>query len=173
MKRRLFTQIGLRTLAAGAVSSSVLALPRAAAKADPLSSTSSPAALSITVYRDPSCSCCHRWISYLEAEGFQVTDHLADDMAARKQQYGIPDALASCHTATVEGYVVEGHVPAADIRRLVAERPAVLGIAAPGMPVGSPGMEMEDRQDAFSVVTFDQNGQTAVFNHYPASLPSG
>ncbi len=84
-------------------------------------------------------------------------------MDAIKAQYGVPEALASCHTALVEGYVIEGHVPATDVQRLLSDRPAILGIAAPGMPVGSPGMETGDRVDSYTVVSFNANGDTATF----------
>ncbi|MBD2256306.1 DUF411 domain-containing protein [Pseudanabaena sp. FACHB-2040] len=166
MKRRLFNQIGLCSIAAGVVGGSALTGRISAAKANSLASAPDQPPLDITVYRDPTCGCCHQWIEYLETQGLQVTDQLHEDMATLKQQYGIPADLTSCHTAKVEGYVIEGHVPADDIRRLVAERPEVVGIAVPGMPVGSPGMESGNRRDAFSVVSFNQAGQTAIFNHY-------
>ncbi|MBD0336226.1 MAG: DUF411 domain-containing protein [Cyanobacteria bacterium Co-bin13] len=167
MKRRRFNQIGLRSMVAAAVGSLALTERAAAARADSLASTSASAPLEIVVYRDPNCGCCHQWITHLKTHDFQVTDQLWEDMTTLKQQYGIPDNLTSCHTAKVNGYVIEGHVPAEDIRRLIAEKPEVMGIAVPGMPVGSPGMESGNHRDAFSVVTFTQAGQTATFNHYP------
>ncbi|HEY9881690.1 MAG TPA: DUF411 domain-containing protein [Leptolyngbyaceae cyanobacterium] len=171
MNRRSFNHLGLRSLTAGLLLGSVIqARPAKAAPSDSARSTAPPsqAVLKITVYRDPACGCCHKWVNYLEQQGFQVTDIVRSDMATVKQQHGVPDDLASCHTAIVEGYVVEGHVPAADIQRLVTERPDIKGIAVPGMPVGSPGMESGDRQDAFVVVAFGPGRQTTTFNRYGA-----
>lgn len=96
----------------------------------------------IDVYRSPSCGCCLLWVEHLRAEGFQVAVHDTDDMQAVKQRLGVPEGQRSCHTASVGGYFVEGHVPATDIRRLLKDRPAARGIAVPGMPLGSPGMEV-------------------------------
>lgn len=118
------------------------------------------------VYRDPSCSCCGGWIDHLAEQGFQPKSIPTDDMDALKQQYGVPEALTSCHTAVIDGYVIEGHVPADDIKRLLAERPHIVGIAVPGMPVGTPGMESGDDRDSFSVLSFDEQGNTEVFNEY-------
>jgi len=122
---------------------------------------------SITVYRSPSCGCCGRWLDTLQAAGFEVDDRVVEDVDAVKQDLGVPDAVASCHTATVGGYQIEGHVPVAEIQRLLAEQPDVLGIAVPGMPVGSPGMESEDEPaDPFAVVTFTRDGTVEVFQEY-------
>lgn len=122
----------------------------------------------IKVYRDPDCSCCHRWIEHLRRNGYQVEDHKTGRLNLIKQELNIPSRLASCHTATVDGYIIEGHVPASDIRRLLNERPNIHGLSVPGMPIGSPGMEMGDRSDAYSVIGFDADQQTSVFQHYPA-----
>lgn len=122
----------------------------------------------MTVYRSPSCGCCGKWLDHVRQQGFQVTDVLSEDMNAVKKRLGVPANLASCHTAVVGGYVVEGHVPAGDIKKLLTEKPPLAGIAAPGMPQGSPGMEMGGRQDAFAVKSFDKDGKTATFNEYPA-----
>ena len=91
---------------------------------------------------------------------------VTDDISKLKQKYGITAKLASCHTAIIGGYVIEGHVPAADIKRLLSEKPDIVGLAVPEMPVGTPGMEMGTRKDSFSVLTFDKNGKTTVFKHY-------
>ena len=96
----------------------------------------------IDVYRSPSCGCCLKWVDHLRANGFTVAVHDTADMDAVKQRLGVPDGQRSCHTASVGGYFVEGHVPAADIRRLLKDKPAARGIAVPGMPLGSPGMEV-------------------------------
>ncbi len=99
------------------------------------------AAVRVIVFRDPGCGCCHKWVEHLEANGFAVTVHDTPDMTAVKARLGVPPEVASCHTAEVGGYVIEGHVPAVAIRRLLAEKPQGRGLAVPGMPVGSPGME--------------------------------
>ena len=123
-------------------------------------------ALKITVYRDPACKCCGGWSDYLTTQGFQPKNVLTSDMNALKQQYGVPNDLASCHTAVINGYVIEGHIPAADIKRLLAEQPTVAGIAIPEMPIGTPGMESGDVREPFTVFSFDQQGNTEAFNQY-------
>lgn len=125
----------------------------------------------LVVHHDPNCGCCGKWIDHMEQHGFAVESILETDMNAVKQKLGVPEELPSCHTATVGGYVIEGHVPAADVKRLLAEKPDVAGIAVPGMPMGSPGMEYDGtKRQAFDVVTFDQAGETSVFNSYEARL---
>ena len=131
------------------------ALPGAVIAADP--------APVVTVYKSPSCGCCGKWVDHLRASGFRVAVHDVQNVEPFKERYGVPSRLASCHTATVDGYVIEGHVPAADIRRLLAEKPKVKGLAVPGMPVGSPGMEQGNVKEPYDVVSFDQAGRTAVF----------
>lgn len=120
----------------------------------------------MTVYRDPSCSCCEGWIEHVTAQGLQAESIPTPDIDALKQQYGVPSNLASCHTAIMGGYVIEGHVPVEDIKRLLVDQPDVVGIAVPGMPIGTPGMESGDRRDSFTVLSFDEQGNTHVFNHY-------
>ncbi|WP_262503847.1 DUF411 domain-containing protein [Sphingosinithalassobacter sp. CS137] len=119
----------------------------------------------MTVYRDPSCGCCEAWASIAEQNGYQVT--LLDDpnMAAVKQRLGVPPELSSCHTALVGEYVVEGHVPLDQVARMLRERPSGMrGIAVPGMPIGSPGMEVPDgSKEPFQVVAFYKNGRTEIF----------
>jgi hypothetical protein len=95
----------------------------------------------MVVFRDPTCGCCHHWVEHLTANGFAVTVHDAPDMKPIKARFGVPTDLSSCHTGEIGGYVIEGHVPAVAIRRLLAEKPAGRGLAVPGMPIGSPGME--------------------------------
>ena len=135
-----------------------------AAAAPPASPAAQPAAM--TVYRDPSCGCCEAWAEIARKAGYpvRVVDH--QDMPAVKRHHGVPEALASCHTAMVGGYAVEGHVPLADVARLLKERPAgIRGIAVPGMPRGSPGMEMPDgAKDPFQVIAFDAAGKTTKFS---------
>ncbi len=122
------------------------------------------AAADIVVYKSPTCGCCKHWVSHLKENGFTVEVHNRRNMNPIKSELGVPGNLQSCHTAKVGGYVVEGHVPADDIVRLLKEKPPVKGLAVPGMPMGSPGME-GPRKDAYDVVTFKANGKTSVFSH--------
>lgn len=119
---------------------------------------------SITVYKDPRCGCCAAWARYLTQAGFTVTTHDVSDMPERKRAMGVPAQLNSCHTAQVGPYVVEGHVPAAAIERLLREQPKAIGIAVAGMPVGSPGMEGPNPQP-YEVKLFDARGEQ-VFERY-------
>lgn len=116
----------------------------------------------VTVYKSATCACCAEWIEHLEANGFAVEAVDTDDMTPIKVEHGITGVLASCHTAVVDGYVIEGHVPADLIQRLLSERPEVAGLAVPGMPMGSPGME-GPRKDPYDVLIFDETGQTEVY----------
>ena len=122
----------------------------------------------MTVYKTPTCGCCGKWVEHMKASGFEVKVLDVQSTAPYRQQYGVPDKVLSCHTGVVEGYAVEGHVPAADVKRLLKSKAKVKGIAVPGMPIGSPGMEQGPRQDAYSVVSFDSAGKIAEFNKYPA-----
>ena len=120
------------------------------------------------VWKDPNCGCCQSWVDHLEANGFKVDVRNVGNTAARKR-LGMPEKLGSCHTAKVNGYVLEGHVPAADIRKLLADRPIALGLAVPGMPIGSPGMdgpEYKGRKDSFEVLLVQKNGNTESFTRY-------
>lgn len=117
----------------------------------------------VVMYKDPNCGCCGKWADHMREHGFNVKEVATREMTAIKLDAGLPRALGSCHTAKVGGYVVEGHVPAADVRRLLAERPAVSGIAAPGMPLGSPGMEGPYEPERYDVVSFDAAGKVEVF----------
>lgn len=122
----------------------------------------------ITVYKSATCGCCTDWISYLEENSFSVTTIELQDMAEIKNENGVPQELWSCHTALVDDYVVEGHVPFADINRLLNERPNVVGIAVAGMPPGSPGMDVAGfENEPFDVVTFDEFGNQTPFASYP------
>ncbi len=119
------------------------------------------------MYRDPACTCCGAWMKHLQSQGFKVKNVPTADMITFKQKHGVTDDLASCHTAIIDGYIVEGHVPSDDIKRLLAQKPDnIRGIAVPGMPVGTPGMEMGDKKNSYSVVSFDKRGQTKVFKQY-------
>lgn len=126
----------------------------------------------IAVWRTPTCGCCGAWVRHLEAAGFSATVTVQDDLAPIKRQHGITPAVESCHTAAVAGYVIEGHVPAADIVRLLRERPAgVRGLAVPGMPAGSPGME-GPVAEPYATLALRGDGTTVVFaRHDPAPRP--
>ena len=119
-------------------------------------------AAEIAVYKSPTCGCCSKWVSHLEANGFSVKAYDVQNVNSYKDRYGVPVPLGACHTAVVEGYVIEGHVPAADIKRLLAERPKMKGLAVPGMPAGSPGME-GPHSETYEVLSFDAAGETNVF----------
>lgn len=121
----------------------------------------------IDVHRDANCGCCKKWISHLEANGFKVNDHVEADMSSVKQRLGVAPRLASCHTAVIDGKFVEGHVPADQVLAL-RKRDDLLGIAAPGMPMGSPGMETQGMSDAYQVIGLTRAGKDVVVAEYPA-----
>ncbi len=123
--------------------------------------------IAIEVHRDANCGCCKAWIKHLEANGFEVDDHVETNMAAVKTRLGVPHSLGSCHTGVIDGKFVEGHVPAADILKLRAQ-PDLIGAAVPGMPMGSPGMEMGDHKDAYKVIVVNNEGEQSVLAEYPA-----
>lgn len=125
------------------------------------------AAEALAVYRDPSCACCGAWVAYVRANGYTVAVHEDQPMVAVKARLRVPAAAVSCHTALIDGYVIEGHVPVEDIRRLLVERPDARGLAAPGMPLGSPGMEMGTAQ-RYDVLLIGRDGSTRTFaSHGP------
>jgi hypothetical protein len=127
--------------------------------------TDEQAVREMLVYRSPTCGCCTDWVGYVEEHGYTVTVEDVQDLAAVKAEYNVPPMMQSCHTAIIDGYIVEGHVPIEDIERLLTERPDVVGIAVPGMPVGSPGMEVAGAEpQPFAVVTFDVAGNTEVYS---------
>jgi hypothetical protein len=118
----------------------------------------------VTVYKSPTCGCCTEWVAHIRRHGYRVKTEDLTDLQPIKTRHGVPATLQSCHTALVGGYVVEGHVPADLVDRLLQERPKVTGIAVPGMPIGSPGMEVPGMPgERYQVVTFDRNGQIGVF----------
>ena len=124
------------------------------------------AAPEVKVFKTPTCGCCGKWVEHLKANGFTpvVTD--VPSTAEYRRQYGVPEKLKSCHTAVVNGHPIEGHVPAEDIHRLLKTGKKGTGLAVPGMPMGSPGMEQGERHDAYSVVLFDPEGRTSVYQKY-------
>jgi hypothetical protein len=122
------------------------------------------AAGEILVYKTAACGCCKIWVDYLEENGFTVRTEDVSNLAAVKVELGVPPQLQTCHTAVVDGYVIEGHVPLEPIQRLLAERPEIAGLAVPGMPVGSPGMEVPGQPAApYDIVAFDEEGNTEVY----------
>jgi len=119
-------------------------------------------AADVVVYKSATCGCCNGWIKHMEANGFKVKAQNVSDLDAIKRRYGVTPNLASCHTAIIDGYVVEGHVPASDVKRLLRERPKVKGITAPGMPQSAPGMDAPYKQP-YQTLTFDDAGRVQVF----------
>lgn len=121
----------------------------------------------VVVHKDPNCGCCGKWVEHLQAEGFRVKVVQSQDMTEVKRRLGMPDKLGSCHTAQVGGYLIEGHVPASSIKRLLREKPALKGLAVPGMPAGAPGMEVPDgKKDPYDVVAFDKAGTTKTYQSF-------
>lgn len=125
----------------------------------------------LEVWKSPTCGCCQDWIAHLQASGFQVTVHDVSEAAKAGQRLklGLPDRFGSCHTGLIDGYVVEGHVPAREITRLLRERPKAVGLAVPGMPVGSPGMDgplYQGRKDAYAVLLVQKDGNATVYQSY-------
>jgi hypothetical protein len=146
--------------AAGAAAFLALSLTTAAARIpDPAATGKKP---TITVYKDPSCGCCKAWIAHLVKAGYTVDAKDSPNMAEIKRDLGVPDALKSCHTGIVDGYIIEGHVSPEEIDQLLAQKPKVAGLAVPGMPMGSPGMDGGAKQH-YQVVSFEKNGKTKVF----------
>ena len=130
---------------------------------DAQSPATKASAVSVTVFKDPNCGCCKDWVEHLRKHAFKVIARDTSDMSGIKQSGRIPQQLMSCHTAFVNGYVIEGHVPAEDIKRLLAEKPKIAGLAVAGMPVGSPGMEVGNRKDRYDVIAFNRDGTTSVY----------
>ncbi len=133
-----------------------------------LTFTGAAHAAAMTVYKTATCGCCKDWVAHVRDAGFDVETHDMPqaELVERKRDLGLDSALGACHTAVVDGYIVEGHVPAADIRRLLDERPDIAGIAVPGMPPGSPGMDYGDQVQPYNVIAFDENGGMEVFARY-------
>lgn len=154
-----YVVVGIIVAMMGAIAS--LRQPAASANSYNLSQAPHPTG---TVYRDPNCGCCESWMEHLRANGFEVSEVQQSDMDVIKQEYNVPDDLASCHTAILNGAVFEGHVPAEDIQRFFSERSNAVGLAVPGMPIGSPGMESGDTQEPFTVYSFDSSGNAEIFS---------
>ncbi|RCU51042.1 DUF411 domain-containing protein [Corallincola holothuriorum] len=123
------------------------------------------AADAIEVYKSPYCGCCEKWVDHMQQHGFEMTIHNKANLAPIKEKLGVVPAAGSCHTASIAGYFIEGHVPAEDVKRLLEEKPDIRGIAVAGMPMGSPGMEGHHKA-AYDVITVHKDGSTSVFNNY-------
>lgn len=134
-----------------------LALPAFAAESLP----------EVHVYRNPDCGCCGNWVSHLQAAGFRVKVSTVQDTGPMRRSLGIADNLGSCHTAVVAGYALEGHVPAAEVKRLLAMKPVAAGLTVPGMPQSAPGMDVPGNKDPYQVLLVDKQGRTRVFASYP------
>ncbi len=162
MAARTSTEISRRRLVAAAVATGAPARLGAAVAKPPVP---------VEVWKDPSCGCCTEWVTHMEANGFAVKVHDTGNNAVRAQ-LRIDRKYGSCHTAVVGGYAIEGHVPAADVHRLLRDKPKALGLAAPGMPVGSPGMDGEvygGRKDTYEVLLLARDGSATVFSRYQAN----
>ncbi len=150
-----------------------LAMPRLV-RAATATAAAPAAATALEVWKDPNCGCCKDWVAHMQDNGFQVTVHDTGNNAVRSQ-LGLPQKLGSCHTGLVGGYVIEGHVPAGDVRKLLAQKPKALGLAVPGMPVGSPGMDgavYGGRRDPYDVLLVARDGSSRVFSSYPGGEKS-
>ncbi len=143
-------------------SRAALGLVVAAAAVGRLVVATPPPKPEITVFKSPTCGCCRQWVEHARAAGFQVVVHDTSDLEGVMTRYGVPPRLSSCHTAVVGGYVIEGHVPADVISRLLRERPNVAGLAVPGMPASAPGMDLPS-PSRYDVLTFDHAGKTSVY----------
>ena len=116
----------------------------------------------VTVYKSPSCGCCGKWVEHMKANGFPVVTHETEDVAAHKARLGVPAAMGSCHTAEVGGYLVEGHVPASDVKRLLTEKPRAKGLVSPGMPQSAPGMDIAGKVP-YEILLVAKNGTTTIY----------
>jgi hypothetical protein len=125
-----------------------------------------PDAPVVDVYKSPTCGCCSKWVDHLKANGFTVRAHDTEDVVAHKVRLGVPPGYGSCHTAEVNGYVIEGHVPAKEIKRLLKAKPRARGLVVPAMPVGSPGMEAGGRMDPYDVLLVNRDGSTRTYAQY-------
>lgn len=151
MKRRLF-------LGSAGAFSALAVLPSLAAEPSK----------EVQVFKTPQCGCCGSWVGHMKAAGFTVKVAEVSNAAIERKRLGMPDRFGSCHTATVGGYVLEGHVPAADVKRLLAAKPRAIGLSVPGMPPSAPGMDVPGRKDPYQVLLVDAAGQSSLFARYPA-----
>ncbi|MZQ90560.1 twin-arginine translocation signal domain-containing protein [Frigidibacter albus] len=161
MEEKMQLILSRRGFMVGACAASVAAAVPAVAEARP----------ALHVLRDPNCGCCSAWVEIVQADGFEVTveESMGTALARYKLDNGIPQEMGSCHTGRIAGYMIEGHVPPADIRRLLEERPDAIGLAVPGMPYGSPGMGPESEREAYVVYLLRHDGTTEPFSSYQAA----
>lgn len=131
-----------------------------------LASAAAPALPPVQVWKSPTCGCCGAWVTHMRQAGFAVEVHEVQDIDASRRQLGMPAVYGSCHTARVGAYLLEGHVPATEVKRLLAMKPVAIGLAVPGMPAGSPGMEMGAQRDAYEVLLVEKGGAARVFARY-------
>ena len=136
--------------------------------AQPLTALARTPNKQLTVWKTPTCGCCGDWVSHLRKSGFEVVINEVNDTATIRKKFGLADNFSACHTARLNGYVIEGHVPAQELNRLLVEKPVALGLAVPGMPLGSPGMEVGSRRDAYSVLLVQSDGRTRIYQSYPS-----
>lgn len=136
-----------------------------AQSSSPAQQKAAPAKPVLSVYKTATCGCCGKWVDHMKANGFDARVQDVDDLDAVKKKLGVPPAVGSCHTSRVDGYIVEGHIPAGTVHRLLKERPAgIAGLAVPGMPIGSPGMEVPGgRRQPYLILTFDKDGKTTIY----------
>ena len=125
-------------------------------------------AMEVQVFKSPQCGCCGSWVGHMKSAGFAVKVAEVSNAAIERKRLGMPDRFGSCHTATVDGYALEGHVPAADVKRLLAAKPRAIGLSVPGMPPSAPGMDVPGRTDPYQVLLVDAAGQSSIFARYPA-----
>ncbi len=145
-----------------------LAMLGAAVLSQPLRALARSDQTQITVWKNPECGCCHEWVAHLRKNGFEVVTHDVKDTAPVRQKLGLPAKFGSCHTASLGNYAIEGHVPAQELKRLLREKPKARGLAVPGMPVGSPGMEMGTASDAYDVLLVMTDGSSRIYQSYPS-----
>ena len=143
-----------------------LGLAGAFALGQPFGVLAAPPKDRVTVWKTPTCGCCSEWVSHLRSNGFDVVTHDVNDTAPTRQKLGLAEKFGSCHTGLLGSYLLEGHVPAREMRRLLREKPRALGLAVPGMPTGSPGMEMGTTRDAYDVLLILRDGNSRVYQSY-------
>ena len=154
---RTWTKTTLLTVAAASAAALLISSASSAQQKAPV----------VNVFKTATCGCCSKWVDHMKAAGFEMRVQDVEDIAAVKKRLGVADDISSCHTSQVDGYVIEGHVPASSVQRLLKERPKVAGLAVPGMPMGSPGMEVPSGQkDAYSVVAFGGGQPPRVYERH-------
>lgn len=121
----------------------------------------------VVVYKTPTCGCCGAWATHMRAAGFVVDVVEVNDAGVERKRLGMPAQFGSCHTASIGGYAIEGHVPAAEVKRLLANKPKAIGLAVPGMPLSSPGMDVPGRKDPYQVLLINPSGQSSIYANYP------